>query len=386
MNINRGAVSVLSAGHFFTDLNQGAMPAMLPFLVAEYHLSYQQAAGLVFAATVVSSVVQPLFGQFADRSPARWLMPAGVLLAGLGMALTGAAGSYWLMAAALMLSGLGVAAFHPEAARSMNAAAGQRKATGMSVFSMGGSGGFAVGPLLATALMLNLGVRGSLVLALPAVVMALVLYSQLRRLPELPASRTRLAGEAVDGPGDAWAPFTRLIAAVIFRSIIFFGFNTFLSLYWIRVLGQSPASGGTVLTLWLLAALAGALIGGRLCDRYGARQVGLATSAVMLPLLAVFVLVQQPVLAAAVLMLIGTLLAMPNSGLMVLGQELVPNHIGVASGVTIGLSVSVGGASAPVLGWLADHYGIPAALTSLAVLPALVALMLWTLPRWGHMR
>jgi FSR family fosmidomycin resistance protein-like MFS transporter len=386
MSMHRRAVAVLSAGHLFTDLNQGAMPAMLPFFVAEYHLTYQQAAGLVFAATVASSVVQPLFGNYADRTPARWLMPVGVLVAGLGMALTGAAGNYWLMAGVLMLSSLGVAAFHPEAARTMNAAAGERKATGMSVFSMGGSGGFALGPLLATALMLNFGVRGSLLLAIPAVGMALVLFNQLRRLPRLAAARPHLAETGAAGPRDAWAPFSRLIAAVIFRSIIFFGFNTFLSLYWINYLGQSPATGGAVLALWLLSALAGALIGGRLSDRYGARQVGLATSLVIVPLLVGFVSIPHPVLAAGVVAAIGTLLAMPSSGLMVLGQELLPNHIGVASGVTIGLSVSVGGATAPLLGWLADHYGIPAALVSLAVLPLLIALLLWTLPRWAHLR
>ena len=384
--MHRRAVAVLAAGHLFTDLNQGAMPAMLPFCVAEYHLSYQQAAGLVFAATVASSIVQPLFGQYADRAPAAWLMPAGVLLAGLGMSLTGFAGNYWLMAGVLLVSGLGVAAFHPEAARTMNAAAGERKATGMSVFSMGGSGGFALGPLLATALMLNFGVRGALLLAVPAVGMALVLFSQLRRLPVLPVARPRLAGDSAAGARDAWAPFSRLIAAVIGRSIIFFGFNTFLSLYWTRILGQSPAAGGAILALWLLAALAGALIGGRMSDRFGARQVGLWTSLMMLPLLVGVVWVRQPVLAAVVLAAIGTLLAAPSSGLMVLGQELLPNHIGVASGVTIGLSVSVGGATAPLLGWLADHYGIPSALVSLAVFPALIAILLWTLPRWGHLR
>jgi FSR family fosmidomycin resistance protein-like MFS transporter len=386
MSMDRRAVAVLSAGHLFTDLNQGAMPAMLPFFVAEYQLSYQQVAGLVFAATIASSIVQPIFGQYSDRAPAKWLMPVGVLVAGLGMALAGAAGNYWLMAAMLMLSGLGVAAFHPEAARTMNAAAGERKATGMSVFSMGGSGGFALGPLLATALMLSFGVRGSLWLALPAVGMALVLFNQLRHLPTLAVRVKRAAGAAADGPRDAWGPFSRLIAAVIFRSIIFFGFNTFLSLYWINILGQSPAAGGLVLTLWLLTGLAGALIGGRLSDRYGARQVGLWTSVAMAPLLVAFVAVRQPLLAALLLAAIGTLMAMASSGLMVMGQELLPNHVGVASGVTIGLSVSVGGATAPLLGWLADNYGIPSALLSLAVLPILIALLLWTLPRWAHTR
>src|SRR5262249_49749163 len=160
------------------DLNQGAMPAMLPFLVGEYHLSYQQAAGLVFAATVMSSVMQPLFGQYADRAAAAWLIPSGILLAGVGLSAVGLAHDYWLMGLVLMLSGLGVAAFHPEAARAMNAAAGPRKATSMSVFSIGGTAGFALGPLLATGLMLAFGVRGSLLLAAPAAAMAIVVASQ----------------------------------------------------------------------------------------------------------------------------------------------------------------------------------------------------------------
>ncbi len=381
--IDRRATLLLSAGHLFTDLNQGAMPALLPFFVAEYGLTYQQAAGLVFAATFASSVVQPLFGRYADRFSAAWLMPVGILAAGFGLALTGVVTDYWLMAAVLMLSGLGVAAFHPEAARSMNAAAGERKATGMSFFSMGGTAGFAVGPLLATALMLAFGVRGAVLLALPALGMAGVLFTQLRALPRLRLSRPRAVGEAAGAPEaiDAWRHFGVLSAAIISRSVLFFGFNTFLPLYWIDSLGQSPAAGGTILSLWLGCGVIGTLLGGRLADRYGARRVGLMTSLVLVPLVVVFVMVRQPLLAGALIVLMSILLAAPGSGLMVLGQGYLPNHIGVASGVTIGLSVSVGGATAPVLGWLADQFGIPSALASMAVMPLLIAVLLWILPR-----
>ncbi len=380
--MDRRATLLLSAGHMFTDLNQGAMPALLPFFVAEYHLSYQQAAGLVFAATIASSVVQPLFGRYADRSRAAWLMPVGVLMAGLGLALTGVVREYWLMAVVLSLSGLGVAAFHPEAARSMNAAAGPRKATGMSVFSMGGTAGFALGPLLVTGLMLAFGLRGTVLLAVPALGMALVLFSQLRMLPALRFSRSHGAGAEAGGPADAWRPFGVLAAAIIFRSALFFGFSTFLPLYWLDVLGQSPAAAGSILSLWLGSGVIGSLVGGRLADRYGAQWVGLFTSLAMVPLIVLFVLVQQPILAALLLMLMSILLAAPGSGLMVLGQGFLPNHVGVASGVTIGLSVSVGGATAPLLGWLADQFGIPSALASLTVMPLLIALLLWSLRRF----
>lgn len=379
--MDRRATLLLSAGHLATDLNQGAMPALLPFFVTEYHLSYQQAAGLVFAATIASSIVQPLFGRYADRFPAAWLMPVGIWAAGIGLALTGAVQNYWLMAAVLMVSGLGVAAFHPEAARSMNAAAGERKATGMSFFSMGGTLGFALGPLLATSALLAFGVRGALLLAVPALVMGLVLFARLGVLPRLAVSRPRAAGQAAPEATDHWGLFGRLSSAIIFRSVLFFGFNTFLPLYWHDTLGQSPAASGTILSLWLGCGVFGTLLGGRLADRYGARLVGLWTSLAIVPLIVVFVLIRDPLVSALLIVCMSLLLAAPGSGLMVLGQGYLPNHVGVASGVTIGLSVSVGGATAPVLGWLADQFGIPAALGSLVVVPLLIALLVWSLPR-----
>ena len=381
--MDRRATLLLSAGHLFTDINQGAVPALLPFFVAEYALSYQQVAGLVFAGTIASSVVQPLFGRYADRSSSAWLMPVGIAAAGVGLALTGVFNSYWLMAAGLMLSGLGVAAFHPEAARSMNAAAGMRKATGMSVFSIGGTAGFALGPLLATGLMLAFGVRGAVWMALPAAAYAAVLLTQLPALPRLRHRQPPAAGAEAGAAAsmDAWGPFGVLAGAITLRSVLFFGFNTFLPLYWIDVLGQSAAAGGAILSLWLGSGVIGSLVGGRLSDRYGARRVGLVSTLLIAPLVPVFVALRHPLPAGLLIVLMSILMTLPSSGLIVLGQDMVPNHVGVASGVTIGLSVSVGGASAPLLGWMADKFGIPTALGGLTAVPLVIAALLVILSR-----
>jgi FSR family fosmidomycin resistance protein-like MFS transporter len=144
-------VLLLTFGHFVTDISQGALPALLPFLIAEYALSYTAAAGIVFASTVASSVVQPLFGYYADRISSPWIMPVGVGLAGLGVALIGVAPSYaWILLFAVV-TGVGIAAYHPEGARRVTFVSGPERATAMSYFGIGGSLGFAVGPAMATA-------------------------------------------------------------------------------------------------------------------------------------------------------------------------------------------------------------------------------------------
>jgi hypothetical protein len=139
--VDRRAMAVLSLGHLCSDATQVAVPALLPFLVREQGISYAAAGTLVLASTVASSVVQPLFGHFSDRKSFAALMPLGLALGALGIALVGLAPSYPSILLAVVISGLGVAAFHPEATRFAGLVSGERRATGMSVFSVGGNAG-----------------------------------------------------------------------------------------------------------------------------------------------------------------------------------------------------------------------------------------------------
>ena len=145
-------MAALSSGHLATDLAQGSLPALLPFLKAEFDLTYTMASALVLAATISSSLIQPLFGLWSDVRGALWLLPAGVGLAGVGMALAAAAPSYPLTFLAVLAAGLGVAAYHPEGSKFASYASGTRRASGMSFFSVGGNIGFALGPVYASAL------------------------------------------------------------------------------------------------------------------------------------------------------------------------------------------------------------------------------------------
>lgn len=380
--MKRRFVGLLSLGHLVTDINQGAVPALLPFLIAEQHLSYAAAAGIVFALNFASTLVQPLFGHAADRLSKPWLLPLGILLAGLGVSLIGLFTSYHLIIAAAVLSGIGIAAYHPEAARLVNFASGEKKGIAMSFFGVGGTLGFAIGPLFATAALLYFGLKGTLALAVPASLMTFVIATQIPRFSELEETvkKDDNAGPVSEKLPDAWAPFTRLTFNVFGRSILFHSFNTFIPLYWINVLNQSKVAGGTALTIMSASGIIGNILGGKLADRFGHIKVMFIGFSVLIPLLPALMWVSNPKIAMILLIPIGLAMFATYSPLIVMGQKYLPNHVGLSSGITIGVAVAIGGVAAPLLGKIADIYGIWLALASISFLPVLTAGMTLTLP------
>lgn len=375
--MNRRGVALMSSAHVVDDLYQGAVPALLPFLVAERHYTYAAVSGLTLAATVLSSVAQPAFGWWTDRRPRPWMIPLGMVVAALGVAAAGLSSRYLLTWLAVAVSGLGVAAFHPEAARAARQAAGSSNRA-MSVFALGGNAGFALGSLLTTPVLLVLGLRGTLVLVVPALLMAGLLLARLQGVLHGPAGSRR--ARALPTGTDDWPGFLRLTAVVVLRSVLFFGLTSFLALYVIARFGASKGVGGAVLTTFLVAGACGTLLGGICADRWGRLATIRLGFGLAVPALLGLVLSGSLWLATGFVVLTGAAVYLPFSVFVVLGQDYLPHRIGTASGVTVGLAVSVGGLFSPLLGALADATSLRLTLASLLVLPV-VALLVTTLMR-----
>lgn len=371
---------LMSLGHFCSDINQGALSAILPFLIAAYHYNYSTAALLVMAANITGSIVQPLFGQLADKKNLPWLIGVGLLLAGGGMALTGFTDDFNLLCAAVIVSGIGIAMFHPQAARLVNkASTTQNKGQNTSIFAFGGTMGFTFGPIIATSAIVWFGLQGTAVFILPAILIFAVLLifnSQLKQLGSITINKTGNASAHAD---DNWPAFYKLTAVIFSRSILYYGFNTFLALYFIDKFNVSEAQGTLILSIFYAAGAASTLFGGFLGDKYGYTTVVKTSFAVLLPSILVLTIVNNIYLAVLILLPISAALNISYSPQVVLGQQYLPNHVGLASGVTLGLAVSVGGIFTPLLGQLADTHSLLSviyALAGIAVIPTLVSRLL----------
>jgi FSR family fosmidomycin resistance protein-like MFS transporter len=280
----------------------------------------------VLAATVLSSVVQPVFGLLADRWSLPWLIPASMIASGLGVGLLGLTDSYAVTLAAVALTGIGVAAYHPQAARTARAVTGGGH-VGMSWFSTGGIVGFALAPVLVAPLLAIAGLRITPVLLAPALFGALITLPLLR-------SSEQIASRAT-GPrsADDWPSFRRLTAIIVLRSTVYVGLTTFLGLFVGQRLHLSAGASAATLATLFGGGVIGTVLGGRFATRWGRLPtMRWAYASTALTLAGVALVPGPALLGFVVLTAVG--LSVPFSLHITLGQDYLPSRVGTASGVT----------------------------------------------------
>lgn len=361
-DVHRGRVARLTVAHAGADLFQAAVPALIPFFVAERGMSYADAGLLVLAGSLASSVMQPLAGVVGDRVRAAWLQPLGLVLAGGGLLAATMLDAFAAIAVALLLGGLGVAIFHPEAFRATRAAAAASPGAALGVFALGGNIGFALGPSLVVPLGAAYGIEAAGAVAVIPLAGALLLG---RGVPSELSSPADEAG-AVELPSD-WRTFTFATLGATAAAGVLFGLMAFAPVWFDETLGAGVGLGSAAVTGMLLAGAVGTYAAGTLGDRHGRRPVVLLSVLALLPLSLVLP-ATGPVLAVALLVLIGFVLEGIFYPLVIVAQDGLPRHAGLAAGMALGLSVGIAAGTTSLLGVLVDSSGPTAALWGCAVL------------------
>ena len=365
---NRKYSLMLMGGHLCTDINQGALSAVLPFLVMYDGFSYAEVSLVIFASTIMSAIVQPLFGVLGDRKARPWFMALGVFLAGLGMFGVGLAPDLRVIVPSAMLSGIGIAMFHPEGGRLANLVAGEHKGRGMSIFAVGGNVGFATGPVLVAIFIGAFGMTGTIAFLIPSTLYALFLLRMNAKFKSF--GLVDAAVVSVKDGRDRWGVFSVVAAALYIRSIIFYGSLSFIPLFVVGVLGQPESVGSLMITTYSLVGVFATLLSGRVSERFGAAE--LLAGCLVVIMAALLVLAGLPYLPVTVTVVVVLALAMNLSypSTVTLGQSFLPNHLGTASGLSYGLVTCIGGIASPGLGLVGDAFGLIPVFLLLAVAAA----------------
>lgn len=303
------------------------------------------------------------------------------------MGLSGIFRDYWIVFAVITISGIGSAIFHPEAARMVNKISGTKRGTALSIFSVGGNSGFAVGPVVIITGITMFGMKGTTVLCLIAILTTLILIfcipkvkAEIVKMADIKNTITSNVTRKASGHND-WKAFLRLTLLIICSSIVVCGLRSFIPLYWTHILGLSENAAGSALTILFAIGVVTTFIGGILADKFGYLKIVRCSYILLAIMVALLSQTTNATIGYLLMIPIGFAMFSPFSSVVVLGQNYLARSIGFASGVTMGLSFSVGGVLVPLVGWFADGYGLTATMELLTVIAVCAAISALFLPK-----
>jgi FSR family fosmidomycin resistance protein-like MFS transporter len=375
----------LSGAHLLNDVIQSMIPAMYPLLKEAYRLDFAQIGLITLAFQVTSSLLQPLLGFVTDNRPWPYAM-----VAGMGATLTGVlglafAGSYAMVLLSVAMIGLGSAVFHPEATRMARHAAAGQQGLAQGIFQIGGHAGYAMGPLLAAAIVVPRG-QANLAWASVVALVAMVLmawtgarYAEMRRSQTAAKDQQASKAELVAPSRPVLLAMAILILLLISKNAYTAAFTSYYTFYLIERFGVSVPVSQVMLFLYLVVGALGVIIGGMVGDRFGRHRViwisilGSLPFALLLPFADLF-------WTGVLSILVSLIMASAFSSMLIYAIDLVPHRIGLVGGLFYGLSFGLAGLMAAALGLLADQIGIIAVFKITSWLPAL-GLLAFLLPR-----
>jgi FSR family fosmidomycin resistance protein-like MFS transporter len=368
-------ILALSFSHFLNDMMQSLLPALYPMLKGTYGLSFAQVGMITLTSQLISSVLQPAVGMFADHRPQPYSLAIGMGATLVGLLLLAGAASYPMLVFAAALVGVGSAVFHPEASRVARMASGGRHGLAQSVFQVGGNVGSSLGPVLAAFIVIPWG-QSSIAWFSAAALLAMTVlfavgnwYRRERAAPPRAAGRYMAERPLLSRRRIGWSVVI-LLAVIFSKAFYTTSLNSYYTFYLIDKFNVSMENAQIYLFAFLASVAVGTLIGGPVGDRIGRKAVIWVSIVGVLPF--TLVLPYANLFWTGILtVVIGMILASASSAIIVYALELVPGRIGMVAGLFFGLSFGMAGIGAAVLGRVADATSIDTVYQLCAFLPAI---------------
>ena len=364
--------------HCINDFGQGSLAALIPFFIANFGLNYYQSASIIFCNTVVASIAQPALGYVADRWRVPWFIPVGFSITLVSISAIALATSYEMILALSLIAGLGAALFHPEAALLVNRMQSNELGNAMGRFAVGGSAGFALGPLLAGGVYVFGAHFLWVFTAIALLGVLLYLYAFTGEADTTNAGESKSSAKSTNTGANDWVSFGKLFFVIASRSILFSVLSIFIPILYITVINGEASASSLALTVYFAMGAVLTYMGGALSDKLGFLKTVRLGNLIFLPSVLIFIFVPNiwGFFGAMIPMAFGVF--SQYGPITVLGQKYLAKNAGFASGITLGLGITLGGLVAPYIGHLADIYDVQTALMTLIPVGLMGLLMsLW---------
>ena len=361
--------------HCINDFGQGSLAALIPFFIANFGLNYYQSASIIFCNTVVASVAQPILGYVADRWRVPWFIPVGFTVTLVSISAIALATSYEMILTLSLIAGIGAALFHPEAALLVNRTQSNELGNAMGRFAVGGSAGFALGPLLAGGVYVFGGQFLWLFTAIALIGVLLYVYAFTGSTDTDAIGESKSSAKSTNSGTNDWVSFGKLFFVIASRSILFSVLSIFIPILYITVINGEASASSLALTMYFAMGAVLTYMGGALSDKLGFLKTVRLGNLIFLPSVLVFIFVPNiwGFFGAMIPMAFGVF--SQYGPITVLGQKYLAKNAGFASGITLGLGITLGGLVAPYVGHIADIYDVQTALMTLIPVGAVGLLM-----------
>jgi FSR family fosmidomycin resistance protein-like MFS transporter len=365
----------LSLGHLTVDMYSGVLPILYPLLTDKFELNLKTVGLVSLAYGGAASLTQPIFGYITDKRGTR-LIGLALMWTAITFSLLGLAPSFGVLLALAALAGIGSGAYHPMGA--VTAAAvipDEQRNTAMSFYVTGGTLGVAIGPLVAAIVFALAGIHGTVAMVLPGGLIAVFMIVQMRSVTANLRKRQAVSGAP---PPIPWMPLSSVISLMMMRAWVLFGISAFIPL-WYEDMGYSTTFYAALSTTLLIASALGTVGVGTLADRHGRKQLLVLSSILTIP--AVLLFAQFPGYPGFLFaIMIGFLASSTGPLLLVMAQQMMVGRAGVASGLILGMGFVMGAIGVPMMGAVADAYGIQDAMRTWAIVGIVAIGLAFLLP------
>lgn len=369
--------------HLFNDTLQAVVPAMFPVLEKELGLTFTQLGFITFTLQMIASVLQPVFGYYSDKQPKPFWLPLAMISSSVGILGLALAPSYTWIIVSMIFLGFGSAIFHPEGSKVSFMAAGSKRGLAQSIYQVGGNIGQSLAPLISAFVLVPFGQIGAawflIVSAVGIFVLSRIALWYRGVLEEEKRSnkkRTLISKFTALSKKQVYVALGLLLFLLFIRSFYVANITNFYVFHLMDHYDLHVKSAQIVVFVFLFFGALGTFFGGPLADRIGSKTVIMASMIIPMPF--VIMLPYVPLWGAWILaFIIGFSIMLSFSVTVVYAQELMPDKIGMMSGLTVGLSFGMGALGSVVIGMLMDHIGIMATMQIVSFLPLLGIVGFW---------